>query len=121
MGTYRERGDLVKKSYKSSEEYKKIRASLLRQLEENRAKKEFFLDLIDDYMDLWIIKNQLIDDVDERGVVTEYKNGANQYGYKRNDSVGDLLKVNTQMLKILQQLEIKVVKPDIEEVDEDEL
>ena len=110
----------MSKDYKKTKAYRELKKSLLDQLEENGNKKDFFVDLVEDYMRLWVIKNQLNDDIETRGVVTEYKNGANQYGTKRNDSIADLLKVNSQMLKILQQLEIKAT-PTIEDLDDDEL
>ena len=109
------------KDYKKTKAYRELRKSLLDQLEENGNMKDFFIDLVNDYMSLWVIKNQLNDDIETRGVVTEYKNGANQYGTKRNDSIADLLKVNSQMLKILQQLEIKATPTITEDLDEDEL
>ena len=108
------------KDYKKTKAYRVLKQSLLDQLKENGNEKDFFVDLVEDYMRLWVIKNQLNDDIETRGVVTEYKNGANQYGTKRNDSIADLLKVNSQMLKILQQLEIKAT-PTIEDLDDDEL
>ena len=110
----------MSKDYKKTKAYRVLKQSLLDQLEENGNTKDFFVDLVEDYMRLWVIKNQLNDDIETRGVVTEYKNGANQYGTKRNDSIADLLKVNSQMLKILQQLEIKAT-PTIEDLDDDEL
>ena len=110
----------MSKDYKKTKAYRVLKQSLLDQLKENGNKKDFFVDLVEDYMSLWVIKNQLNDDIEERGVVTTYKNGANQYGQKRNDSIADLLKVNNQMLKILTQLEIKAT-PTIEDLDDDEL
>ena len=110
----------MSKDYKKTKAYRELKKSLLDQLKENGNEKDFFVNLVEDYMRLWVIKNQLNDDIETRGVVTEYKNGANQYGTKRNDSIADLLKVNSQMLKILQQLEIKAT-PTIEDLDDDEL
>ena len=69
-------------------------------------------------MDLWVIKNQLRDDIKERGVVCKYQNGETQWGYKRNDSVGELNKVSSQMLKILSQLRIEPNK--LEPIEEDD-
>ena len=110
------------KDYKRTNEYKEIRQSLLEQLEESNNLNPHFKGLVEDYMRLWIIKNQLIDDIDERGVVCKYQNGASQWGFKRNDSVGELNKTSSQMLKILTQLKIQVkeIEP-LEEEDDDEL
>ena len=83
-----------------------IKQDLLDQLEENGVEGEHWVDLVDDYMSLWDIKNNLIDDIMERGVNIRYQNGENQYGWKKNDSVGNLHKTNTQMLKLLDKLGI---------------
>ncbi len=110
------------KDYRRTNEFKEIRQSLLQQLEENGNLNPHFKGLVEDYMRLWIIKNQLIDDIDERGVVCKYQNGKEQWGYKRNDSVGELNKVSSQMLKILTQLKINVKEVDcLDDGDDDEL
>ena len=109
------------KDYRKSKQFKEIQESLIEELRKNGNDSKFFIDLVKDYMSLWVIKNRLIDDIDERGVVSKYQNGETQWGYKRNDSVGELNKVSAQMLKILTQLKIqpKVIEsiPD----DDDEL
>lgn len=86
----------------------KIKQSLMAQLEEMGADVEHFQDLIEDYLILFDIKNQLSSDIDKRGVTVEWRNSSTQKGFKKNDSVSELVKVNAQMLKILQQLEITV-------------
>ena len=83
-----------------------IKNDLLAQLSKNGVTGTHFTDLVDDYMSLWNIKNELIKDIKERGVVTEYNNGGGQSGTKRNDSVTDLIKVNAQMSKLLQSLNL---------------
>ena len=111
---------MAKKDYKKTKEYKEIRASLIAQLEEGGNNTPFFIGLVDDYMKLYVIKNELADDIEERGVVCFYKNGKDQYGYKRNDSVGELNKVSAQMLKILSQLKIQP-KEIVPQEEDDEL
>ena len=96
---------------------KKIQKSLLKQLEDKNLKTDFFVDLVNDYMSMWDIKNKLIEDIEEKGVSMKYKNGANQYGYKQNASVRELTTVNNQMLKILKDLGIKA---EVKEDDNDE-
>lgn len=96
---------------------KKIKSSLLQQLEDKNLKTDFFVDLVNDYMSMWDIKNELIENIKEMGVSIKYKNGENQYGYKKNDSVRELTTVNNQMLKILKDLGIKA---EVEEVDDDD-
>ncbi|MFP4042886.1 MAG: P27 family phage terminase small subunit [Bacteroidales bacterium] len=104
-----------------SKKREKIRKDLLDQLERNGVHGEHYVDLIDDYMSLWDIKNELIEDIEDKGVNIRYQNGENQFGYKKNDSVVNLHKTNNQMLKILSNLGLKPSKhedrePVIEEM-----
>lgn len=110
------------KDYRKSKQFKDIQESLIEELRKNGNDSRFFIDLVKDYMSLWVIKNKLIDDIEERGVVSKYQNGETQWGYKRNDSVGELNKVSAQMLKILTQLKIqpKVVE-SVPDDEDDEL
>ena len=85
-----------------------IKDALTEQLENQGVIGRHFYDLIDDYLKMWDIKNKLIKDIEERGVSVFWQNSPTQSGYKKNDSVTDLIKVNAQMLKILQQLNLKV-------------
>ena len=111
---------LAKKDYKKTKEYKEIRASLIAQLEEGGNNTPFFIGLVEDYMKLYVIKNELVDDIEERGVVCFYKNGKDQYGFKENKSVNDMIKVSGQMLRILSQLKIQP-KEAISNEEDDEL
>ena len=95
-----------------------IKQDLIDQLERRGVYGRHYLDLINDYMALWDIKNDLISDIKERGVTTKYQNGANQWGYKKNDSVSELTKINAQMLKLLSELGLRGV--DFEAVDDDD-
>lgn len=95
-----------------------IKQDLIDQLERRGVYGQHYLDLINDYMALWDIKNDLISDIKERGVTTRYQNGANQWGYKKNDSVSELTKINAQMLKLLSELGLRGV--DFEAVDDDD-
>ena len=86
--------------------YKEIKEDLLLQLSINETEEKIYIDLVDDYMSLWDIKNRLIQDIRDRGVTVLWENGK-QNGYKKNDSISELVKVNTQMLKILNDLNLK--------------
>lgn len=88
-----------------------IKKDLLEQLKNNGIFRETYIDLVEDYISLWEIKNKLIEDIKERGVTIEYQNGREQWGYKKNDSINELNKTSTQMLKILSELGLKPV-PD---------
>lgn len=94
-----------------------IKKDLINQLAKNGNTSRFYLDLVDDYMNLWDTKNALFEDIEDRGVVVSYNNGGGQSGMKQNDSVPAVLKVNGQMTKILDSLGIK---PSLVMVDDDE-
>lgn len=96
-----------------------IKKDLLDQLERNGVYGKHYLDLINDYMALWDIKNKLIKDIKERGVVAKYQNGENQWGYKKNDSIAELNKTNGQMLKILNELGLKAGAATGDDPDEE--
>ena len=89
---------------------RKIKNDLLQQLEDKKIKNDYSIDLVKDYMAFWEIKNALIEDIEEKGVSIKYQNGENQFGYKKNDSIAELNKVSTQMLKILDHLGLKPSK-----------
>ncbi len=84
-----------------------IERDLKAQLKRNGTTSKYYLDLVDDYMRLWDIKNSLFSDITERGVVTAYNNGGGQSGVKQNDSVFSVLKVSDRMTRILDNLGIK--------------
>lgn len=85
----------------------KIEKDMLEQLKNQEVEGEHYKDLVRDYMALWDIKNALIKDIEKKGVSIKYKNGKDQWGYKKNDSVPELNKVSAQMLKILSELGLK--------------
>lgn len=84
-----------------------IRESLLDALQDNGIFGKVFEDLVEDYLKLWDIKNTLINDVKRRGVKTKWQNSETSFGYKKNDSVSEAVKVSAQMLKILLTLGLK--------------
>lgn len=92
---------------KLTHRYKSIRQDLLDQLGRNLTTGQYYADLIEDYMDMWIEKYLAVLDIRERGIVVKYENGGGQSGLKKNDSVELKIKLNAQMLKILSELGIK--------------
>ncbi len=97
---------------------KEIKKDLFDQLERNGTFGRFFEDLIEDYMKLWDTKNKLLEDIERRGVSVSYDNGGGQKGVKKNDSVDQVIRVNAQMLKILDNLSIKPSSGDVGDGDE---
>ena len=109
------------KTLESSRKYKKIKAGLVKQLKAKNADTPYFLSLIDDYMAMWVSKELLYQDLQERGCMVPYDNGGGQRGYRRNDSITDFNKTNAQMLKLLSELGIKPETIGTEDDDNDEL
>lgn len=115
---------MAQKNYRSTKQYRNIKESLLNELEKHGNVQDFFISLVDDYMEMWVISRQLMDDIAQNGVYIIYKHGKDQQGRTKNSSIQELTKVNAQMLKILQQLKIEAkVIESIEDdvVDDDEL
>ena len=106
---------------KKSQIREQIKQDLTDQLERQGVYGRHFLDLIEDYMALWDTKNALIKDIKDRGVSVKYQNGANQWGYKKNDSVSELVKVNAQMLKILGELGLRAADFEADSDDDEEM
>ncbi len=89
------------------EQYDAMRDDLLNQLKNNGVNGLFYNDLVDVYMKMYTIKNQLILDIEERGVAVEWTNGK-QTSVKRNDSLDGLHKTVAQMLNILTKLGLDI-------------
>ena len=98
-----------------------IKKDLINQLEKNGVHGNHYLDMANDYMCLWAIKNKLIEDINERGVSVMYQNGASQSGYKKNDSISELNKTNGQMLKILNELGLRATSTLADDKDDVEM
>lgn len=94
-----------------------VRQDLIDQLERDGTIGKYYIDLIDDYMNLWDVKNKLQDDIRKRGAKVEVVT-ASSVNIKTNDSVLDSLKVNAQMLKILDSLGIEPAQSDGDGDDE---
>jgi hypothetical protein len=96
-----------------------IKWALDQQLKEKKLHTHaHYKDLLSDYMSLWDIKNKLIEDIVTRGVSVKYNNGGGQEGFKKNESVSELLKVNQQMLKLLGDLGIRAADLPVD-IDDD--
>ncbi len=98
-----------------------IKKDLLAQLERNRITGKHYLDLVDDYISLWEIKNMLIADIKKRGVSIYWCNGGGQEGQKKNDNTAELIKTLAQMSKIRSELESKAKKQDLGGEGNDEM
>lgn len=84
-----------------------IRDDLKKQLQSSNKTGKQFDDMIEDYIFFVRLKEDLQHDIDENGIRYPARTGNGYLTDKPNESVGNLLKVNAQMLKILQDLELK--------------
>lgn len=100
----------VKKQKYDEALFHKIRDDLFEQLELKGLIQESYKNLVEDYMKLWVIKELLNKDIEKRGINIKYDNGGGQKGIKRNESITDITKINTQMLKILKELSLTPVE-----------
>jgi phage terminase small subunit len=96
-----------------------IKDDLLRQLEENGTYGSQYVDLVEDYMALWDLKNKLIKDIRTRGAMIEWENGEYQKGVKKNDAVVELPKINKQMLMLLKELGLRAVDSKADDQDDE--
>lgn len=85
---------------------KQIRDALVNQLEKKGAKIDTFVDLVDDYVRFYKIKNKLSADINKRGITYRDVSSTGIMMTKNNPSVKELVMVNKSMLTILQQLDI---------------
>lgn len=86
---------------------KEMYASLLEQLRLQNKTSDFYKDLVNDYMDYWVIKRKLITDIRKKGLRYETVNGNGIKVEKPNESVTNLPKITAAMLKILNDLNLK--------------
>lgn len=107
------------RKYLNSELFSEIKQDMLDQLERNGTIGKHYIDLVSDYMNFWVEKCMLTEDIQTRGVNVRYDNGGGQKGTKRNDSIVDKIKINVQMLNILNALGIKPAPADIGGEDEE--
>ena len=89
---------------------KQILDDLLDQLDRNGMVGAFCKDMVNDYMALWDISKALQKDIKKRGVNCETELADGRVKICKNESVGELQKINAQMLKILDSLELKTAQ-----------
>lgn len=98
-----------------------IRTDLKQQLEDMNKFGKFYDDLIEDYIDMVKTKDKLKKDIKDKGIRFKVKTGNGFMQVKPNESVPNFLKVNNQMLKILDSLGLKAPPESDQGDDEDGL
>lgn len=86
---------------------KQVKESLLEQLRLQNKTSGFYGDLVNDYVKYWSLKNKLITDINKKGLRYKTVNGNGIEVEKPNESVTNLPKITTAMLKILNDLNLK--------------
>lgn len=93
-----------------------IKNNLLNQLKAQGKSGQYYNDLVDDYLSFYDLKKELKEDIKNKGLRYTTINGNGMPVEKPNESIINLTKVNTQMLKILNDLNLQ--KPNIPEKDD---
>lgn len=84
-----------------------IRQDLMEQLEAKGMISKFYIDLVNDYIKYYELKESLQKDIKKRGLRYEVVSGNGFSSEKPNESVQNLMKVTATMLKILQDLDLQ--------------
>lgn len=85
---------------------KAVRESLVKQLEDQGASADQYVDLVNDYMKLRKVKEQLIADIKKRGVTYQEESSTHVPMWKTNPAVKDLATISRQMLAILREMNL---------------
>lgn len=86
---------------------KRIEGDLNKQLKANGKVVNYHKDLVQDYLSMWDLKNELLDDIGVIGIKV-----SGMHGPKSNPSIADLHKTNDRMIKILEALNLNVPKTE---------
>ncbi|MDX8288844.1 hypothetical protein SLL00_03525 [Metabacillus indicus] len=89
---------------------KRIEKDLSVQLKEKKIIGKHFEDLVQDYMSLWDLKCDLIEDIQETGIRV-----SGMHGPKSNPSITDLHKTNDRMIKILDAIGLKAAADETDD------
>ncbi len=84
-----------------------IRQDLMEQLEAKGMTSKFYIDLVNDYIKYYELKESLQKDIKKKGLRYEVVSGNGFSSEKPNESVQNLMKVTATMLKILQDLDLQ--------------
>lgn len=98
---------------------RKIKESLIKQLEDKGANVEHFLSLIDDYIWYWNQEKAMQKDIKKRGFMFKTTSASGYQIEKENPSVKNAVVYNKQKLAILKQLELTT--DNVVSDDDDEL
>ena len=101
-----------------SKKAESLRESFVSQLERHGADIDLFVYLIDDYISLFEISENLKADIAEQGEILKEKNSAGCEVRKINPAIKELRDTNKSMLAILKQLDLSISNIIMEDDDE---
>lgn len=81
---------------------KRIEKDLVSQLKVKKIVGHHYSDLIQDYLSLWDLKCDLIEEIQDTGIQV-----TGMHGPKSNPSIADLHKTNDRMIRILDAIGLK--------------
>ena len=85
-------------------DYEAIRSDMMNQLRAKGCDSEYYVSVVNEYMQYKAMLDALNNDIKERGVVIASEGVT---AFKRNDSIGESVKVKTIMLKLADSIGIK--------------
>lgn len=89
-----------------SDAYKKLEKELLYYHGESNLNNSIYVDMVSQYMNMYITKCLLEEDIKNRGAVIVYCNGGGQKGKKKNESMAEHRNTNSQMINLLTKMNI---------------
>lgn len=90
-----------------TKKYRDIKKDLLDQLKLQNKTGNHYLDLVEQYMTFYIIKDQLNADIEDKGIRYAITNGNGIEVERPNESVDRLLKLAPTMTRMLESLGLK--------------
>jgi phage terminase small subunit len=95
-----------------------IKQDLLQQLENSGLYGMHYIDLVDDYMTMFDVKNKLAREMKKNGPMIEWQNSGSQKGVKANPATKEFRETNKRMTELLKVLGLK--EPVYEGNDDDD-
>lgn len=83
-----------------------LRKSLIKQLSDQGADVDHYIDFVEDYLKLRKVKEGLLEDIEKRGTTYVEENSTHVKVWKTNPSIKDAATVDRQMLLILRELKL---------------
>lgn len=105
------------KDYRRKKAFRTLRAAMLEKLSQRGMDDTAYIDKVDEYMDFWVRRCELRDDVAERGLTVTDERGR----LSENRSVSLEIQVSRQMLALFNALGFKPDEFSGASVDDDEL